>query len=313
MKMKYKSGIKVFAPATVANVAVGYDVLGFAIEGIGDEVIVKKGTEKGLVIKTIRKNKGLSKELTKNTAGYAALRLLQSLGLEDEPIEMELIKNMEIGTGLGSSASSAVAGVYGVNKYLNDPYTKSEILRFATEGEEIADGSFHADNVAPSLLGGFIFIRDNEKLEWTKLPSPAGLKAVVIYPHVEVLTKDSRSILKDTVSLQNHIKQTGNLGTFIAGLFKSDLNLLKQSLEDVIIEPQRAQLIPHFYDIKNIALQENALGFSISGAGPSMFALCMNSFIAENIVEKAKAFYLDKSIECTCHISNINHEGAKLY
>jgi len=311
--MKYKSGIKVFAPASVANVAVGYDILGFPIEGIGDEVIVKKGTEKGLVIKAIRKNKGLSKELLKNTAGYAALRLLQSLGLEDEPIEMELIKNMEIGTGLGSSAASAVAGVFGVNTYLDNPYTKAEILRFATEGEEIADGSFHADNVAPSLLGGFILIRDNEKLEWTKLPSPEGLKAVIIYPHVEVLTKDSRSILKDTITLKDHIAQNGNLGTFVAGLFKSDFKLLKQSLQDIIIEPQRAKLIPHFYDIKEIALSEDALGFSISGAGPSMFALCMNSFIAENIVEKAKAFYKEKSIECTCHISNINHEGAKLY
>jgi len=299
--MKYKSGIKVFAPASVANVAVGYDILGFAIEGIGDELIIKQGTEKGLHIKAIRKNKGLSKDIQKNTAGYAAWRLLQSLGLEDEPIEMELIKNMSIGTGLGSSAASAVAGAFGVNKYLNDPYTKAEILRFATEGE------------APSLLGGFIFIRDNEKLEWTKLPSPPGLKVVVIYPHVEVLTKDSRAILKDTVSLKDHIAQSGNLGTFIAGLFKSDFNLIRSSLQDLIIEPQRAKLIPHFYEAKEIALKEGALGFSISGAGPSMFALCMNSFDAENIAEKCKSLYATNSIECTCHISNINHEGAKLY
>jgi len=311
--MKYKSGIKVFAPATVANVAVGYDILGFAIEGIGDEVIIKKGTEKGLHITSIIKNKGLSKDIQKNTAGYAAWRMLKSLGLEDEPIEMQLIKNMSIGTGLGSSAASAVAGVFGVNKYLNDPYTKAEILRFATEGEEIADGSFHADNVAPSLLGGFIFIRDNEKLEWTKLPSPPGLKAVVIYPHVEVLTKDSRAILKEQISLKDHVAQSGNLGTFIAGMFRSDFNLIRSSLSDIIIEPQRAKLIPHFYEVKDIALNEGALGFSISGAGPSMFALCMNSFDAENILEKCAALYASHNIECTCHISNINHEGAKLY
>jgi len=313
MITKYKSGIKVFAPASVANVAVGYDILGFPIEGIGDEVIIKKGKQKGLHITGIKKNKGLSKDIQKNTAGFAAMKLLQSLGLEEEPIEMELIKNMEIGTGLGSSAASAVAGVFGVNTYLNSPLTKAEILRFATEGEQIADGSFHADNVAPSLLGGFILIRDNKKLDWTKLPSPVGIKAVVIYPHVKILTKDSRSILSNTVTLETHINQSGNLASFVAALYKSDLELMRRSLVDLIIEPQRAKLIPHFYDIKEIALNETALGFSISGAGPSMFALCTNSFIAGNIIEKVESFYADKKIEVTCYLSNINHEGAKLY
>ena len=311
--MKYKSGVKVFAPASVANVAVGYDILGFAIEGIGDEVIIKKGNQKGLHITAIRKNKKLSKDILKNTAGYAALKLLQALGLEDEPIEMELIKNMSIGTGLGSSAASAVAGAFGVNTYLNFPFTKAEILKFATEGEQIADGSFHADNVAPSLLGGFILIRNNKTLDWTKIHSPQGLRAVIIYPHVEVLTRDSRAILKDKVDLSQHILQSGNLGSFVAGMFRSDFELIGRSLEDIIIEPQRAHLIPHFYDAKKIALEENALGFSISGAGPSMFALCHNSIIAENIYERCVALYKDNGIECTCHISNINHEGAKVY
>ena len=311
--MKYKSGVKVFAPASVANVGVGYDILGFPIEGIGDEVIVKQGSQKGLHITSIKKNKNLSKDIYKNTAGYAALKLLQALGREDEPIEMELIKNMSIGTGLGSSAASAVAGAFGVNTYLNFPFTKAEILKFATEGEEIADGSFHADNVAPSLLGGFILIRDNKTLDWTKIPCPQGLRAVVIYPHVKVLTRDSRAILKDHVALKDHVLQSGNLGCFVAGMFKSDFDLIGRSLEDFIIEPQRAQLIPHFYEAKKIAQEEQALGFSISGAGPSMFALCHNSIAAENIFEKCSKLYKDNNIECTCHISNINHEGAKIY
>jgi homoserine kinase len=311
--MSKKAGVKVFAPASVANVAVGYDILGFAIENLGDEVIVREGSEPGLVINKIIKNKKLSKDINKNTAGYAAYKLLESLGLEKEPIEIDLIKNMAIGTGLGSSASSAVAGAYGVNAFLNFPYTKTEVLRFATLGEQIADGSFHADNVGPSLLGGFILIRDNESLEWTKIACPVGLTCVIIHPEIEILTKESRALLSQSVSLENLIKQSGNLGCFIASMYKSDFDLMRRSLHDIIIEPQRAHLIPEFYKIKEMALGHNAIGFSISGAGPSMFALCDNTFIAENIVEGAVKIYSDAGIECNTMISNINHEGAKKF
>ena len=192
--MKYKSGLKVFAPASVANVAVGYDIMGFPINGIGDEVIIKEGKTNGLVIKAIYGNKSLSKEINKNTAGYAAHKLLEHLDMLDLPIEMELHKKMAIGTGMGSSAASAVAGVFAVNEYLNRPLEKKELLRFATLGEQIADGSFHADNVAPSLLGSIILIRDNQTLDFVKLPSPEGLKCVLVHPHVQVLTKDSRNM-----------------------------------------------------------------------------------------------------------------------
>lgn len=309
--MSYKYGLKVFAPASVANVAVGYDILGFAIESLGDEVIVREGSKPGLHITKIYSNKGLSKDINKNTAGYAAQKLLESLGLENEPIEMDLFKNMDIGTGLGSSAASAVAGAFGVNAYLDYPYTKAEILKFATQGEEIADGSFHADNVAPSLLGGFILIRDNASLDWSKIMCPIGLRCVIIHPQVKILTKDSRAILRDNVSMEDMIKQSGNLGSFVAAMYKSDFEMIKRSMHDHIIEAQRAHLIPEFYSIKKMAMNADALGFSISGAGPSMFALCNNSFIAENIMEGAKQIYKDAGIECNVFISNINHEGAK--
>ena len=311
--MAKKAGVKVFAPASVANVAVGYDILGFALESLGDEVIVREGTEPGLKINKIIKNKSLSKDINKNTAGFAAYKLLESLGLEKEPIEIDLIKNMSIGTGLGSSASSAVAGAFGVNAYLNFPYTKAEILRFATLGEQIADGSFHADNVGPSLLGGFILIRDNEELDWTKVACPVGLTCVIIHPEIEILTKESRAILSSTISLSDSIKQSGNLACFIAAMYKSDFDLIRRSLQDIIIEPQRAHLIPEFYRIKEMALKNDALGFSISGAGPSMFALCDNTFIAENIVEGAEKIYNDMGIACNTLISSINHEGAKKF
>jgi homoserine kinase len=308
--MSKRVPLRVFAPASVANVAVGYDILGFAINDVGDEVMFKAGNEKGLILKSIHYNKGLSKDLSKNTAGFAALKVLESLGLEDEPIHMELYKNMDIGTGLGSSAASAVAGAFGINEYLGRPYTKQELLPFATQGEEIADGSYHADNVAPSLLGSFILIRDNATLDYVKLPIIKGLKAVIVHPKIKILTRDSRNILSPQLKLDQHVQQSGNLGAFVAALYRTDFDLLKRSLDDCIIEPQRAKLIPYFYDIKSIALDNGALGCSISGAGPSIFALCMNNIVAENIAESWKKLYTDKGIENNVHISDINTEGA---
>lgn len=311
--MTNKSGLKVFAPASVANVAVGYDILGFAINDVGDEVIVRPGSKPGLHIRSIYNNPNIPKDTMKNTASYAAFKLMESIGAENEPIEMDLIKNMGIGTGLGSSAASAVAGVFAVNEYLGNPCSRNELLKFATLGEEIADGAYHADNVAPSLLGGIVLIRDNESLDVVKLPCPQGLKCVLVYPHVEILTEEARRILSPELSLKKHIRQSGNLAAFIASLYKSDFDLMKRSLSDCIIEPQRSHLIPFFDQVKDFALQENALGFSISGAGPSMFALCNNSIIAENIADGIRGFYSDKNIDCNYYISEINLEGAKKY
>lgn len=302
---------RVFAPATVANVAVGYDILGFAIHGLGDEIIINQGKEKGLRIKSIYGNRKLSKDLTKNVAGFAANEVLKHLSLEDEPVEINLYKNMPIGTGLGSSAASSVAGAYAMNSYLDYPLSEKEVLHIATLGEKLADGSYHADNTAPCLMGGIILIRDNEDLDVIRLPSIAGIKAVVLYPHIKILTKDSRDILSSKVELTDHIKQSGNLAAFVAALYKSDHELIRRSLCDIIIEPQRAKLIPKFYDTKEAAINEGAYGFSISGAGPSMFALCPNSFIAENVIQKAKQIYKDAGIELSCYLSDINLEGTK--
>lgn len=302
--------VKVFSPASVANVAVGYDILGFAIDGPGDEIIVRPGKKPGLHITTIVGDRPkLPKEVLKNTAGYSAHRFLESIGRLDEPIEMEIRKKMPYGSGLGSSAASAAGGVFAVAEYLHTGHQKIDLLRFAVEGEQIADGSFHADNVAPALLGGMVLIRDNATLDCKKLHIPHGLTAIVIYPYVKVLTKESRGILSNTVSLDQHIAQNGNMGAFIAGMYTSDFGLIKRSLQDVIIEPQRKHLIPHFDEIKSIALEEGALGFSISGAGPSMFALCDNSLIAENIQEKVAALLKENKIKNNIYISGINHEG----
>lgn len=307
------SGIKVFAPASVANVACGFDILGFALEKPGDEIIARLSDRKGLVITKITGAKGkLPTELDKNTAGFAAKKLLEHLGEEDRGIELEIHKKMPFGSGLGSSAASAAAGVMAINEILKRPLTKRELLPFAVLGEQIADGAYHADNVAPSLLGGMIFIRSNESLDVHRLPIPKGLYATVIYPHVKVLTKEARAVLSDHVSFKNSITQNGNLGGLIVGLYNSDIDLISRSLNDVIVEPQRSKLIPHFSEVKESALKEGALGCSISGAGPSIFALCSNSLIAENVGLRMKEIFTDAGIENDLFISKINQEGAIL-
>jgi homoserine kinase len=305
--------VRVFAPASVANVAVGFDILGFAIHGPGDEVIARfTHDHKGLRIKTIigLKGKKLPYEVEKNTAGFSALKLLQQLGETDRGIELEIHKKMPFGSGLGSSAASAVAGVFAVNELLGKPLDKLSLLPFAVAGEEIADGAYHADNVAPSLLGGITLIRSNEELDVHAIAVPKSLYASVVYPHVEIFTKDARNILSDTVSLHQAIQQCGNLGGLLVGLHHSDYGLIARSLEDVIIEPQRKQLIPHFDEVKQSALDAGALGCSISGAGPSVFALSNDETIANEIGRRMSGVFKNAGIDTEKFVSAINMEGA---
>lgn len=305
-----KPGIKVFAPASVSNVNVGFDILGFAIHGPGDEIIISEGKEPGLVITEIRGAKGkLPTEVHKNTAGVSAAALLKHLGEEKRPLEMIIHKKMPIGSGMGSSAASAVGGVFAVSEFLRTGLPKSELLPFALEGEMVSDSALHADNVAPSLLGGMVIIREAASFDVKKLPIPAGLHTCVIHPHVQVLTRESRAILDKDVSLEKFIEQTGNLASFVAAMYTSDFDLLRRCLSDVVIEPQRAHLIPGFYELKDMALHAGALGFGISGAGSSMFALCDNSFAAGEIARSAENFYAKKSLSCDTYLSLVNHEG----
>ena len=306
----YKSGLKVYAPASVANVAVGFDILGFAIERPGDEIIIKEGKKPGLhITKITGDNKKLPREVEKNTAGFAALKFLEHIGESDRPLEMEIHKKMPFGSGLGSSAASAVAGVYGVNEFVGAPLTKQEILPFAVLGEQVADGAYHADNVAPSLLGGMVLVR-NATLDFVKIPIPYGLYVSAIYPHISILTKDSRSVLSDQVKLKTHIEQSSHLGFFLSGMYTSNFKMIGDSLKDLVIEPQRSQLIPHFHEMQDIAMQEGALGFSISGAGPTVFGLFDNSLNCENASEKITKLLKKHKVKNTVYNSKINLEGA---
>ncbi|MEZ4893774.1 MAG: homoserine kinase [Saprospiraceae bacterium] len=305
------SGIKVFAPASVGNLGIGFDCLGLALEKPGDEVIASKSDTPGLRITQISGAGGkLPYDPEQNTAGVAALRLLEHLGATKQGIELKIQKNMPIGSGMGSSAASAAAAVYAVSELLRTGMSKRELLPFAAKGEQLVSGGIQLDNVATSLLGGIILIRDNATLDVHRLHAPRGLYVALIHPHLELETKSMRGVLKPDVSLQKHIQQSANLASFIVGLFNSDIELLGRSLNDVIIEPQRASFIPGFYEAKEAALKAGALGSSISGAGPAVFALCPNSLIAENAAAGMQAAFAGKGLETTLYLSGINQEGA---
>lgn len=302
--------IRVFAPATVANVACGYDVLGFAIDSPGDEIVVRHCANPGLQITKITGDGGkLPTDPTHNTAGVAALDLLRHLGMTDRGIEMEIHKKMPFGSGLGSSSASAVAGAYAVNKLLGGPLSRKQLLPFAMAGEASADGAWHADNVAPCLLGGIVFIRSNEELDFAQITPPKNLWAAVVHPDIEILTKVAREILPKEIPLVNTTQQIGNLGGLILGLIQEDYGLISRSIHDVIAEPRRQKLIPEFYRAKRAAIGAGALGFSISGAGPSVFALCEGEEIATRAGAAIAKVFSAIPVANQIHISRINPRG----
>ena len=302
--------IKIFCPATIANLNCGFDVMGLCLETIGDEMIIRKSAEKGIRITKIT-GANLPLETEKNVAGVAALALLQKVEI-DFGFEIEIHKKIKAGSGIGSSSASAAGAVFGINELLGKPFTKHELVDFAMKGEVIASGSEHADNVAPCLLGGFTLVRGYNPLEVIRIDSPSELFAVVLHPHIEIKTSDARAVLHPMVSLKSSITQWGNLGGLIAGLYTNDYGLIGRSLQDVIVEPLRKGLIPNFDEVKNAALKNGALGAGISGAGPSIFALCKGQEIAEKVSNAMSQSYQNIAIPFDIHISKINPEGTKV-
>jgi len=310
-----KTGIKVFAPATVSNLGCGFDLLGFAINGPGDVIKAKFCDTPGIRITKITKGKMLPREAHKNTAGVSAMAVLEFLGKEKEiGIELEIHKKMPFGSGMGSSAASAVGAAVAVNELLDRPLTKWQLLPMVSKGEQIASGgAIHLDNVAPSLLGGLIFNRNNAEFDVHRVYTPKGIYCSLVYPHIKILTKDARDILSPTTTLKQHVEQSANLGGLLLGFINGDLDLVARSLKDVIVEPQRAKLITGFYDVQKAAMEAGAMGCSISGAGPSIFALSSNSLIAEEVGKAMGEVYERLGIQHNLYVSTINNEGALLF
>ncbi len=306
-----KNSVTVFAPATVANVACAFDVLGFAVEQPGDFVTISKGKDAGVHVRQIEGDGGkLPLDAAKNTAAVAALEVLKILGVSDYSLDIYLRKEMPLGSGLGSSAASAVAAALAVNELYGAPLPRTELLPAVLEGERIACGAAHADNGAPSLLGGFVLIRSYQPLDTIHISAPDELFASVVHPHIEIRTEDARRILKREISLKNAVVQWGNTAGLIAGLLTNDYPLIGRSLEDVIIEPERALLIPGFSQVKRAAQEAGALGCSISGSGPSIFSLSRGRAIAERVADEMTKQFSEIGIASDRFVSAVNQRGA---
>jgi homoserine kinase len=266
-----------FAPASVGNVAIGFDILGFSVGALGDRATVRRSTMPGVSIKAIRGVVAdLPLEAARNTAGRALQAMCEALVLPFG-LELELDKGIPLSSGLGGSAASAVAAVVAANAVLPSPCTRLELLKFAMQGEAVASGSLHVDNIAPSLFGGLVLTVGIDHPRVKQIPVPAAIRAVVVHPHMFLSTRQARAILKGSVEMKDFVWQTANLAGFISGCYTDDIDMLRESFEDVVIEPQRAALIPGFNDVRGAALAAGALGCSISGAGPTVFAWCLES------------------------------------
>lgn len=302
--------IKIFCPATIANLSCGFDVLGLCLATAGDEMIVRKSDIKGVRITKIV-GADLPLETENNVAGVAALAMLEEVETEFG-FEIEIYKHIKAGSGIGSSAASSAGAVFGINELLGRPFTRKELVKFAMQGEKLASGNAHADNVAPALLGGFTLVRSSNPLDIIKIESPSELYATVVHPQIELKTSDARSVLKQTVSLKSAITQWGNVGGLVAGLYTQDYELIGRSLHDEIIEPIRSMLIPGFDLIKQTAYENGALGSGISGSGPSIFALSKGKENADKIAKAMSAVYEEMNLPYEIHVSKVNDEGMKV-
>ncbi|MCC2625527.1 MAG: homoserine kinase [Burkholderiales bacterium] len=297
-----------FAPATSANMIVGFDILGFALNDVGDEVTLIKRSDGQIVIDSIESEQELPLISSKNTASIVIQKVCADFRI-DCGFSLRIKKGIAIGSGMGGSAASAVAALVAFNHFLEVPLSNEQLVHYALFGEELASGGKHADNVAPCIYGGVTLTRSIDPIDIIKLPTPE-LQCIVIHPHLVVETKAARGILKPDVAMKNYVMQSANLAGFMAALYTKDIGLLKRSLNDVVIEPQRAHLVPGFYPVKEIALNAGALACSFSGSGPSMFALSETVREAHEIAAKMIEGFEQFGIKTDWWISPISNNGA---
>jgi homoserine kinase len=300
-----------FAPASVGNVAVGFDVLGYSAAFAGDRVTATRTSARGVRIAAIRGVvTDLPLDVERNTAGMAVAAMAEALGL-DFGFELTIDKGIPLGSGLGGSAASAVAAVVAANALLADPLDYLRLLKFAMRGEEVASGTAHIDNIAPSLYGGLVLSVGIDNPHIKQIPVPSIVRSVLVRPHRVLETRGARAMLGRTVTLSDVVWQQANLAGVVAGCFTSDLSLIAASLEDVLIEPQRKSLIPGFQAVKDAAMAHGALGCSISGAGPAMFA-----WVEEGRAEEVRASMVETfralGITSDAWITRIEPVGARI-
>jgi homoserine kinase len=303
--------VTAFAPATVANVGIGFDILGHTVEAVGDRVRLRRIDEPVVRIRSVTGIAGdLPVEAGSNTAGRAVQAMHAALGLR-HGFELDIDKGIPLSSGLGGSAASAVAAVVAANALLEEPIPRLKLLKFAMEGEIVASGSAHIDNIAPCLFGGLVLTVGIDHPRVKQIPVPATLRCVLVHPHMFLGTREARAILKPDISRSDFIWQSANLAGFISGCYSNDLDMIRESFNDVIIEPQRHSLIPGFKDVQRAAMSAGALGCSISGAGPTIFAWAELQE-AEAVRGAMVAAFAAHSLKSDCWISPLANYGARV-
>ena len=313
-----KKSATAFAPATVANVAVGFDILGFAVESVGDTVTVSTTEEPSVTVREITGEGGapldadIPRDPARNTATVGLIALREDLKLASG-FEVSINKGIALGSGMGGSAASAVAGLVAANALLERPLDAESLLPYALLGEQAASAAFHPDNVAPCLLGGLTLVTSMSPLRYVRIPVPERILTVLAHPHVRVDTRAARRLLRTEVALTDHVKQSASLAGFVAGCYTNDYELIGECLRDVIIEPQRASLIEGFAEVKAAAIETGALGASISGSGPTVFAWVTSSEAAERVRRAmVSAFVEHGSTEADSWVSPVSARGARV-
>ena len=301
--------IKIHSPATVANLVCGFDILGLALNEPYDIMEVKLLDESSVIIHN-RDKFNLPTEAEKNVAGVVFLAAMEKAGGR-YGFEVTIEKHIMPGSGIGSSAASAAGAAVAANILLGNIFSSDEVVQLAMNGEKLASGVKHADNIAPCILGGISLIRSIHPLDIISIPSPE-LYVTVVHPQIEVRTSDARQILRQQVLLKDAIRQWGNIAGLVTGFLKNDLDLIGRSLEDVIIEPVRSILIPGFDEVKKGCKEAGALGGGISGSGPSVFMLSKDQVTALRVEKVMKEVYDRIGIDYHTYVTTVNKKGVKV-
>lgn len=302
--------VKVFSPATIANIAGGFDIIGMALNYPVDEMLLRKSHHPGVHINNIS-GADLPKQSNRNVVGVVLENILHNIPNNKYGIEVEIYKKIRPGSGIGSSAASAAGAAVGANLLFGNYFNTIEIVRLAMEGERLACGNAHADNISPAIIGGFTLVKSYSPLEIISLPTPKKLWSTVLHPNIEIKTYESRKILNKNLSMKDAIIQWGNIGSFVSALYKEDYCLMRKSLDDFIVEPIRSILIPAFYEIKIECKKVGALGGGISGSGPSIFMFSEGKEIAHRVAERMRDIYNKLAIHYSIYISSVNNKGVQ--
>jgi homoserine kinase len=300
-----------FAPATVGNVGVGFDLLGHAMISVGDRVTVSRLEEPTVIVRTTSADTVVPANAATNTAGAGLLRLVDDLQLSFG-FEVVLEKGIPLGSGMGGSAASAAGAILAASRLLPEPLDEQRLLRYGMIGEEVATGAFHPDNLAPCLLGGLVLALGTDPLDVVRIPVPESLFCVVVHPRLRLDTRDARQVLPAQICLHQHTEQSGKLAGVIAGCYSGDLDLIGRSLQDLVVEPRRAPLVKGFDGVKRAAMDAGALGCSLSGSGPSIFAWCDGPARGEEIRERMVEAFMAAEVEARGWVSPVGAPGARL-